>query len=237
MKKIFPRNNKGFVLAETLIVAVAVVTIFTIIFQEFYPLMGEYERRENFDDIDSKYGTYWFKRMIQSNDYNLTAAKISEIDNKGFTLFKCDDITDNYKKNMCNQMLINLEVSCDNQSTKDKIEDCSSGNQPHIFITRYRLVKIDAPTYNLKTKFKTSKEEAAYKNIISDGLIDYLSYLPMYSKVGSLNGAEYRIIIEYYRHRFDTQRYKDASGTVDQTAYEVDDENDFRTYSTIEVKK
>ena len=38
-------NNSGFVLVETLIVAVAVSAIFAMVFKHFYPIIGEYERR------------------------------------------------------------------------------------------------------------------------------------------------------------------------------------------------
>ena len=51
-------NKKGFVLAETLVVAVFMATIFTIIYVNFYPLIGEYEKREFYDDLDSKYDIY-----------------------------------------------------------------------------------------------------------------------------------------------------------------------------------
>lgn len=59
-------NKKGFVLAETLVVAVFMATIFTIIYVNFYPLIGEYEKREFYDDLDSKYDIYWFKRLVQN---------------------------------------------------------------------------------------------------------------------------------------------------------------------------
>ena len=72
-------QNRGFVLAETLVVAVAVTAIFALVFKHFYPLMGEYEKRENYDDIDSLYGTYWFKKIISSNTYNLTTEDITKI--------------------------------------------------------------------------------------------------------------------------------------------------------------
>ena len=52
MKKL---NKKGFVLAETLIVTVFVMTIFTLLYVNFFPLLGEYAKREFYDDIDSKY--------------------------------------------------------------------------------------------------------------------------------------------------------------------------------------
>ena len=38
MKKI---NNKGFVLAETLVVTVFLMILFTMIYSNFYPLIGE----------------------------------------------------------------------------------------------------------------------------------------------------------------------------------------------------
>lgn len=228
MKKFKFNNNKGFVLVETLVVAVAVTVIFGITFKHFYPLMGEYERREDYDDIDSKYGTFWFKRLIQSDDYQLSSADITAINTNGFTVFSCDNITDEVKKKMCNKLLVSLEVSCDDKTTENKIEECTPTRKPHIYITKFRLVNKDAsnPTndYNIKEIMKNDSS-------LSDGLKEYIDFLPNYSRVNSLNKANYRIIIEYYRHRFDTQRY---SG--DSTSYIVD-EPDYQTYSTIEVKK
>ena len=45
-------NNKGFVLVETLVVSVFIATILAVLYNNFYPLVGEYEKREVFDDID-----------------------------------------------------------------------------------------------------------------------------------------------------------------------------------------
>ena len=50
MKKL---NSKGFVMTETLVVAVFIMGIFGIMYNNYYPLIGEYERREAFDDVDS----------------------------------------------------------------------------------------------------------------------------------------------------------------------------------------
>ena len=40
------KNNKGFVLVETLVVTVFVAAVFSVIYINFYPLVGEYERRD-----------------------------------------------------------------------------------------------------------------------------------------------------------------------------------------------
>ena len=233
MKKIAKLNNKGFVLVETLIVAVAVAAIFSLVFKHFYPLMGEYERREDYDDIDSKYGTYWVKRLIQSDYYNFETNR-NDISTKGYSKFNCNNIADPVKKNMCNQLLVDLEVSCDDITSSNKIEKCDGTRLPHIYITPYQLRNAPESLVN-----HTSVPDGNVKDVIiddntqtfSDGLKDYLLYLPDYSKVQSLNGAKYRIIIEYYRHRFDNE-----DDPADATSYEIDD-FDFYTYSTIEVIK
>ena len=234
MKKIAKLNNRGFVLVETLIVAVAVAAIFSLVFKHFFPLMGEYERREDYDDIDSKYGTYWIKRLVQSDYYNFDDNR-NEITTNGYSVFTCEKISDEIKKNMCYQLLIDLEVSCDDISTSDKIEKCNNTRLPHIYITPYQL-RSAPDTITSVTDGNVKGIMTDSTTPLTDGLKDYLLYLPDYSKVQSINGAKYRIIIEYYRHRFDNEDATNADGTVDATAYEIDD-FDFSTYSTIEVIK
>ena len=41
--KLFKLNNKGFMLVETLIVAVFSMAIFSIIYTNYYPIMADYE--------------------------------------------------------------------------------------------------------------------------------------------------------------------------------------------------
>lgn len=61
MKKM---NNKGFIMVETLIVTVFVVTLFILIYQVTLPAMGEYERLYIYDDIDSIYASNLYKQML-----------------------------------------------------------------------------------------------------------------------------------------------------------------------------
>ena len=62
MKKM---NNKGFALVETLIVSIFVMGIFTLIYTNIVPIMGEYEKRENYDNVNNIYKSYVIRRMIQ----------------------------------------------------------------------------------------------------------------------------------------------------------------------------
>ncbi len=58
------RNNKGFILVETLIVTVFVVTLFIFVYRATLPSIGEYEQQNYYDDIDSVYYSNLFKQMI-----------------------------------------------------------------------------------------------------------------------------------------------------------------------------
>lgn len=85
-------NRGGFVLVETLVVTVFVMSIFSILYNNFYPLMGEYEKREVYDEVDAKYATYWIKKMIQDPDVKFTPADLSALTPGGTTpgYFKFD---------------------------------------------------------------------------------------------------------------------------------------------------
>lgn len=191
-------NSKGFVLVETLVVAVFVAAIFSVIYANFYPIMGEYEKREAYDDIDSKYATFWFKRIIQSDSVDFTNTNIqNDITNNSFHEFNCsNDIvaSDVTAIKICNSLVTRLGVS-------------------HMYITNYKLGNRVDP--NDKKNFK-GKVDANSSNVFSSGLQDYVAYLPTYSKVPSLNGACYRLVVEFHNTR---------------------DGNDYWTYSTIEILK
>lgn len=191
-------NSKGFVLVETLVVAVFVAAIFSVIYANFYPIMGEYEKREAYDDIDSKYATFWFKRIIQSDSVDFTNTNIqNDITNNSFHEFNCsNDIvaSDVTAIKICNSLVTRFGVS-------------------HMYITNYKLGNRVDP--NDKNNFK-GKVDANSSNVFSSGLQDYVAYLPTYSKVPSLNGACYRLVVEFHNTR---------------------DGNDYWTYSTIEILK
>lgn len=237
-------NNKGFVIVETLIVAVTVSAIFALVFKHFYPLIGEYERREDYDDIDSKYGTYWIKRMLQDRDYKFSNHSNDMYNTYKFRFFNCKGFSDTDKREMCYRIVESLEVSCDDAQTQDAVENCSDHNaQPHIYITDYNLeqFKSKIDVYAEKTTQIGTCNVNRYDcspagtKAVTSGLQEYVRYLPRY-KFSSLNGAKQRIIIEYYRHRFDTPYVSTASG-FDTTKYIAGDTDDFLSYGTIEVKK
>lgn len=241
MKKI-KNNSKGFVLAETLVVSVFLMAIFILIYTSFYPLIGEYERRETYDDIDGKYAAYWVKRLIEDSSYKITTNSEQDkyFKQKGYIRFECSDIIDETKQQTCINLVNNLEI-----------EGCDKlGNNCEIYITKYRLgsttkafkdtvkntsnsdkkYKVNCTSGDCATKFKTKCKEGmagdadtktekcdklANKRIFRDDFRDYIDTLPEYT-AASLNGANYRVIIGFHHTK---------------------DNNNYYSYATIEVNK
>lgn len=116
MKKL---NNKGFGLVETLIVAVFVMSIISLIFVNFYPLIGEYEKREVYDDVDGKYAAYWMKTLFEDNLPN-DFSDSSINDTNTYYTFDCDNLFSNIST--CKNLKSNLNIK-------------------NIYITNYNITK------------------------------------------------------------------------------------------------
>lgn len=151
MKKL---NNKGFVLAETLVVTVFMMVLFSTIYSHLYPLIGLYEQREIYDDIDGKYSAYWIKRLIEDPLYDLSETDKNTIESNGYVRFKCDnmDNTDNRQLN-CIDLVNELEINnCD-----------QLGNNCDIFITKYRIGSNNPSEINFKNVVKKSVAGKVYR--------------------------------------------------------------------------
>lgn len=57
-------NKRGFILVETLVVTLFVVTLFILVYQNLVPSIGEYESLSIYDDIDSVYASSLFKQSL-----------------------------------------------------------------------------------------------------------------------------------------------------------------------------
>lgn len=160
MKKMKKLNQKGFILSETLVVSVFLMVMFTMIYTNFYPLIGEYEKRENYDDADGKYAAYWIKKIIESDAYLLSTKledyteepeaavlsakrRIHSMNEYGYMRFECSDVSSaNSQRELCASLVNSFEISgCDN-----------SGNGCDIFITNYQIGAIG--TQELHPNFK-----------------------------------------------------------------------------------
>ena len=109
-------NKKGFMLVETLIVGVFIMGIFSLLYTNFFPLIGEYERYKDYDTVESTYIAHW-ARMVALK--GLPDSSYNTAKNKGYL-----DITD-----------------CSLYTTSDGQQNCAAfktmNNVSKIYLTPY----------------------------------------------------------------------------------------------------
>ena len=116
------KNNKAFVLTETLVVTTFLVTIMTFIYISIIPLIGKYEDKiERDSNIDVVYKLYHLRKMIQND------SKKSDIYNNDVKYITCKDLEN---KDKCIQLVNNLELKNFDliyiKSIKNNINEISS---------------------------------------------------------------------------------------------------------------
>ncbi len=197
-------NQSGFVLAETLVVTVFLMVIFANIYTQIFPAIGEYEKRETYDDIDSEYNTYWIKKMIESKAFVLTTSRLNQINSSnGFYKVKCRDFDPVYTDGSCNDVdkICNDNVNiCKALVNILEIDNCDvNGNNCGIYLTKYQIFdNVGGPWFKNSVKNNVG-------NSFSSGFQDYVVSLPDYI-VRSLNGANYRVFVVYH-HKKDANNY------------------------------
>lgn len=185
MKKI---DNQGFVMVETIIVAVFVIGICTFLFTNFLPLIADYERVSDYDNVDTKYKAHEIRKMLLrefDKDANLTSIFSSHISgNSGYYRYQ------NYN-----------ETVGDDVVTKNRL--CSLLTSPNY------CNKLFSEDYlNVKEVIVTPFKLGSFKNVVKDNkdfdrsLREYVDYLPDYGKYSSRYDSYYRIIVAFNDGRF-----------------------------------
>lgn len=185
MKKI---NNKGFALVETLIVSAFVIGIFSVMYANFYPMMGEYEKRENYDDISSIYNANLIKRLIENyKDEENLKNKIEKVLEGHYVQ---SGPYDGYTEKAEYEEL---------ESWDFPEGDENNPNKPNI--QEYYDVLVD--NMEIETVYLMPYDISAFKSYAKNSSIDYdttqtqdyIDYLPSYTN--NKYGLECRIIIKY----------------------------------------
>lgn len=151
MKKL---NNKGFLLVETVIVSVFVLTLFVLIYQNSVPMINEYDQRAKYDDIDSIYGLSLIRNLVLMDTNYLFFLK--EVNSNGYKEIKCSDLE--------------KQTACENITTSLNMTD-----KNHIYISKWDVSELaknnelsnDFLDYVLYVKKQNQPEETKYRIISS----------------------------------------------------------------------
>ena len=135
MKRI---NNRGVVLLETLIVSVFVMAIFVFVYRNSIPMMGQYQKLETFDDVDSVYAANLIKNLV------ITNIPSKYIDETLLATASYADISN------CNNTSLYIDANyCTKLKNKLHIEDTDL-----IYITRYSATDLDLFKEDINKKEK-----------------------------------------------------------------------------------
>lgn len=164
-------DNSGFVIVETIIVAVFIIGICTFLFTNFIPLIGDYERISYYDDLDSKYKTHEIRKMIlreissDNNKKNVFTDHVSN--NSGYHIYSSTNFCSRFiNARYCNKLL------------------------GEYFIDVKEIVVMPFKLSNVKQEIKDDAN-------VSRALKEYIDYLPSYSKYDSTYDNYYRIVVVF----------------------------------------
>lgn len=109
MKKL---NNKAFVLVETLVVSVFVLLIFVLIFRNGVPMLEEYVKVANYDDIDSLYTANLIRNTIRKD---INSSDILDEMKKAQHLVDLTDCTKLVDINLCRTIKLRTNITEDDK--------------------------------------------------------------------------------------------------------------------------
>lgn len=179
MKKILSLDNKGFVLVETIIVAVFVIGICTFLFANFMPLIADYERISYYDTLEAKYKAHEIRKML-----------LREI--------AMDPSKEDVLKGSAGYIRYQNYIDSSSGEAITKNELCKFLNSPNYCDTLLGKNYLDVKEIII-TSFKLSTLKSAANNNrnFDRGLREYIDYLPKYNNYSSTYNDYYRLIVEY----------------------------------------
>lgn len=164
------KNEKGYATVELLIVATCVLGIFSFLFSNFFPLINEYEKKDDYNNLTALYAAHHLRKLyinaLENKDVGLDKKATLNINMGNNNYYKAYE---NGKNNICSFVLYTDYKTC-----MDLIDEY---NIEQVLITNYKLD-------NLKSTYPKT------------GLFyNYIKYLPSDKK--TYDGIElYRIILK-----------------------------------------
>lgn len=179
MKKI---SKNGFVLAETIIVGVFIMGILATLIINVLPLVGDYERLSNYDNLDKIYAANDFLKYSM-----LTADKEGIL-----ALYDPSSFSSNTYNPIAYYYIAASDEFCDS--------DFYNSSYCDEMVKYFDIKKIVLTRYNM-SHLKEDLSGLVHDGKVDRGLADYIKYLPTYDSQSNTAFAKYknykRLILEF----------------------------------------
>ncbi len=185
------KNSKknGFVLVETLIVSVFMMTLLSLLYANISPVIAEYRRRTYYDSVENKYVAHWARKMIlDKGKEDIQALLTNDQD------FNCTGNIEEGESGSDTSVAQVLYCNIKEKGYQD-LSDCDNYTDV-TFCENFKRVndiyRIYLVGYKLKTLQEKIEDDTRFKN--DRAIKDYVKVLPEYPDAPTVN--TYRVIIE-----------------------------------------
>lgn len=169
-------NTQGFVMSELLAGSIVILLLFSILFANYLPLVGEFETRIAYNNVTANYAAFYIRKVYKTvlEDNAAKTTLDTGLSNQGYYV-----IYNSKDPNTIN-LKLNFESDITNIIEKYQIEE--------IIITKYKTDEVKGRGSYFSKRYK--------KN--DGGLYRYIKYLPYYSMsmYDGKTSEPYRLIIK-----------------------------------------
>lgn len=177
------KNSNGFVMSELLAASIVILLLFSILFANYLPLVGEFENRMAYNNVTASYAAFYVRRIykdvLENTDNPGSGTRKDQLD----TALNNSSFYKVYDANDPGQFGLNP-----NDDQKSQLTD---------IINRYGIEEIVISKYKTDDIKGRNNPEKKYKRN-SGQLYDYIKYLPYY-ELANYNGKTietYRLIMK-----------------------------------------
>ena len=144
MKK---RNERGFLLAEAIVVGVFVLSLFTFLFVNIVPLVGKYEAEEKYDTITGIYNANLIRTMIMEES-NSNRDKVINLNGASHKIYSPDNLCNllgkrNYCKALLNKTFLNVKQVYITSYRMNKLKAVAKTSSDFDRASRYYIASLD----------------------------------------------------------------------------------------------
>lgn len=223
------KNEKGFVLIELLIVAVFTATLFTLLYTNVIPLIGDYNQRENYDTLEIKYALYDIRKeilTISDGDWNKIKETVSSNGFARLSSYGDDSIVG------LNTTFFGTEASKEEYGPKFNLKNMLSAyNFISLYITRYGVGTYTEETELPDDKYQSLKEVIKSNNFVDTSTSGILKQSEEYTQQYIKQMKNYTLGYEYKKD------YYRIIGCISSTPTNFNSEDSYTSCGTIELMK
>lgn len=222
------KNEKGFVLIELLIVAVFTATLFTLLYTNVIPLIGDYNQRENYDTSEIKYALYDMRKEILATDKDKVWNNIkSQIDSKGYARLYTYDKFFTTNSALISSSSSDYEIQKTYNNLKNMI---SSYNFISLYATRFGIGEYAEGT-KLPTGYKSLKQIVKSNEFVDANTPEILKTSEEYTQQYIKQMKNYTLGYEYKKD------YYRLIGCVSNLPTKFNEKTSYTSCGTIELMK